>query len=572
MFMLSSPKKMSLFIWSILILIIIPLSFIHLISMKSSILEWTLLSMNSFHITIPFIFDPQGLIFSSSVLIISASIMHFSESYMKHDPFLKRFIHLVILFILSMNMLIFIPHLMILLLGWDGLGITSFILVIYYQNPKSLAAGMITALTNRIGDVMILLAIAWSFNQAHWNILNMSFSSFSPFICLTIFIAGLTKSAQIPFSSWLPAAMAAPTPVSALVHSSTLVTAGVFLFIRFYSFLSLFSMFSKILLIVASMTMLMAGISAMMECDMKKIIALSTLSQLGVMMSSLAMNLPMLTFFHLITHAMFKALLFMCAGSLINLHSHSQDLRSMGNLSNQMPLLTSSMIIANAALCGTPFMAGFYSKDMIIELSLYNMNNFIIILMYIFATILTTSYSIRFLLSTIWAPSISTPLHSTNDLDLNISIPTLILTLAAIFMGSLINWIFISPQEEPILILSLKLLPILCIISGLLLLTSSSYYMSSPKSILISLNKTHNMNSMMWFLTPISSQAMIKIPLIMSHKMYKIMDQGWNETMGGQGSLIFSNFISSKIINLQDNLSTLHILLTFILFIPLILL
>ena len=144
---------------------------------------------------------------------------------------------------------------------------------------------------------------------------------------LAILVAAITKSAQIPFSRWLPAAIAAPTPVSAIVHSSTLVTAGVFLAIRFYPFLSLLPLFNKILLFVAVSTILMAGISATTEHDMKKIIALSTLSQLGIMITRLAFGLVSLTFFHMLTHAIFKSLLFVCAGSFINTHLHRQDLR-----------------------------------------------------------------------------------------------------------------------------------------------------------------------------------------------------------------------------------------------------
>ena len=195
---------------------------------------------------------------------------------------------------------------------------------------------------------------------------------------IIIIFAAITKSAQIPFRSWLPAAIAAPTPVSALVHSSTLVTAGVFLLLRFYPFLSSSKRFSTILLITGSITMLIAGQAALLETDIKKIIALSTLRQLGVIITSLSLGFTNLTFFHLITHALFKALLFVCAGSIINLHHHSQDLRFIGNTRQQTPLLNSCIIIANLALSGSPFMAGFYSKDLIIESSAFIRFNILI--------------------------------------------------------------------------------------------------------------------------------------------------------------------------------------------------
>lgn len=215
----------------------------------------------------------------------------------------------------------------------------------------------------------------------------------------SVIVAAITKSAQIPFSSWLPAAMAAPTPVRALVHSSTLVTAGVFLLIRFYPFLSSVSGFTESILVIASMTIFIAGIRALVECDMKKIIALSTLRQLGVIMASIGLGMPDLAFFHLITHALFKALLFVCAGTLIHLHHHSQDLRRMGNLANQIPITISCLNIANMALCGLPFLSGFYSKDLIIEMSLFNSTNVVILVLFIIATIITAAYSIRLIIT-----------------------------------------------------------------------------------------------------------------------------------------------------------------------------
>lgn len=216
-----------------------------------------------------------------------------------------------------------------------------------------------------------------------------------------ILVASMTKSAQIPFSRWLPAAMAAPTPVSALVHSSTLVTAGVFIIIRFHYFLSSIPLFNTTLLIIATTTIFIAGTAAISECDIKKIIALSTLRQLGVIMSRLGLGLTTLALFHLITHAMFKALLFLTAGSIIHFHHHSQDLRFIGNLPFTSPLTSSALLIANLALCGRPFLAGFYSKDLILESCLYSPFSLIIVTMFFLATGMTARYSIRFIITTI---------------------------------------------------------------------------------------------------------------------------------------------------------------------------
>lgn len=189
--------------------------------------------------------------------------------------------------------------------------------------------------------------------------------------------------------------MAAPTPVSALVHSSTLVTAGVFLLIRFFPFLETIAGFKSILLFISVLTLLMAGIGANYENDIKKIIALSTLSQLGVIIIRLGMGIPQLGLFHLYTHALFKALLFLCAGIIIHNRSNTQDIRHMGILYSQTPLTVRCINIANLSLCGAPFLRGFYSKDLILELSLNDPTSFLIVLLIFLATGITAAYSFR---------------------------------------------------------------------------------------------------------------------------------------------------------------------------------
>lgn len=205
----------------------------------------------------------------------------------------------------------------------------------------------------------------------------------------------MTKRAQIPFSAWLPAAIAAPTPVSALVHSSTLVTAGVYLMIRFSPLILSRVVFSNFLLLFSTLTMLMAGIRANFEMDLKKVIALSTLSQLGLIIISLSLGFVNLAYFHLLTHALFKALLFMCAGAIIHASGESQDVRFIGSLVFFMPIVGVCINIANFALCGIPFMAGFYSKDILIEVSLEGVSNLFIVLLLMISVGLTAMYSFR---------------------------------------------------------------------------------------------------------------------------------------------------------------------------------
>jgi NADH-ubiquinone oxidoreductase chain 5 len=206
--------------------------------------------------------------------------------------------------------------------------------------------------------------------------------------------AGITKRAQIPFSAWLPAAMAAPTPVSALVHSSTLVTAGVYLLIRFFYLLE-GSMIIKVLLIVSVITIFISGLGANFETDMKKIIALSTLSQLGVIMIILRIGIPDLAFFHLISHAIFKSTLFMCGGVVIHISNGRQDSRFMSNLRASSPFLMLVFSATNLSLLGFPFLSGFYSKDAILEFMFIRSYNVFIVFLVVAATGITVSYSLR---------------------------------------------------------------------------------------------------------------------------------------------------------------------------------
>jgi len=298
-----------------------------------------------------------------------------------------RFVLLILLFIFSIIIIIIRPNLIRILLGWDGLGLVSYCLVIYFQNVKSYNAGILTALSNRIGDVALLLAIAWILNFGRWNYIFYLEILKSNYIILLIrflvILAALTKRAQIPFSSWLPAAIAAPTPVSALVHSSTLVTAGVYLLIRFNYLINNFIR-GKILLLLGRLTILISGLGANFEIDLKKIIALSTLRQLGLIIRILSLGFYKITFFHLLTHALFKALLFLCAGSFIHNMINFQDIRLFGNFFNQMPLTSICFNISRLALCGIPFLAGFYSKDLILETICLLKINFLIFFIFFF--------------------------------------------------------------------------------------------------------------------------------------------------------------------------------------------
>lgn len=270
----------------------------------------------------------------------------------------------------------------------------SYCLVIYYQSVNSYNSGIITVLRNRVGDVTILMSVIFLINYSRLDIINLK--EIIRLCGVFILISGITKRAQIPFSAWLPAAIAAPTPVSSLVHSSTLVTAGIYLLIRF-NILFEFKLFSNVLIIIARMTLFIAGVGANLEIDFKKIIAFSTLRQLGLIILILSVGKVEFAFFHLIIHALFKSILFLCAGLVIHNMMGVQDIRYLGGFFSFSPPIRGCMGLARLSLFGFPFVGGFYSKDLILEYIYINSNNFIIILILIIRTSLTMMYCIRML-------------------------------------------------------------------------------------------------------------------------------------------------------------------------------
>jgi NADH-ubiquinone oxidoreductase chain 5 len=325
-------------------------------------LEWEYFNFCGVVLSGVFILDFYSILFSIVVLLISSMIFFYSKYYIDEDKNQLGFGLLLTLFVLSILFLIFSPNLVMLLLGWDGLGLTSYLLVVYYIRFSSSVAGIVTFLTNRLGDVFFLFSIGFIFFYGSWDF----YSNKLVFYLLSFFLifSFITKRAQVPFSSWLPMAIAAPTPVSSLVHSSTLVTAGVFLLIRFNFMVIPLSYF---LLVLRVMTLLIAGVIANFEWDLKKLIALSTLSQLGFMIFSYSIGLVLFSFFHLIRHALFKASLFMSSGVIIHSMDNRQEFRNSGLFTQVKPLLSMAVVVCLICLCGFPFTSGFFSKDLILD-------------------------------------------------------------------------------------------------------------------------------------------------------------------------------------------------------------
>nr|YP_003587602.1 NADH dehydrogenase subunit 5 [Hyphantria cunea]ADD53025.1 NADH dehydrogenase subunit 5 [Hyphantria cunea] len=509
-------------------------------------LEWEIISLNSNMVVMSILLDWMSLLFMMFVFLISSVVIYYSKSYMSSELNLSRFIILVLLFVSSMMLLIISPNIISILLGWDGLGLVSYLLVIYYQNLKSYNAGMLTALSNRIGDVLILMVISWMLNYGSWNyIFYLEFMKNDwemKLISSMIILAAMTKSAQIPFSSWLPAAMAAPTPVSALVHSSTLVTAGVYLLIRF-NYLLVDTFFLKSLLLLSGLTMFMAGISANYEFDLKKIIALSTLSQLGLMMSILSMGLPNLAFFHLLTHAMFKALLFMCAGVIIHLMNDIQDIRFMGGISLYVPLTSLCMNISNMALCGIPFLAGFYSKDLILELVSFSNLNLLIFFLYYISTGLTMFYTVRLTMYLMVNDFNLISIYNLYDEDYIMLKSMFILLFMSVVSGSFLSWVIFSYPYMIYLPFNLKMMVIyISLLGGVLGYLVSNMGIYSINKFIITYNLS-NFLSLMWFMPNLSTYGVSYYFLNFSQTLLKVVDMGWSEVYSGWGMMkIIKNY------------------------------
>nr|YP_010564735.1 NADH dehydrogenase subunit 5 [Volucella rufimargina]UZA61138.1 NADH dehydrogenase subunit 5 [Volucella rufimargina] len=527
-------------------------------------LEWEVISLNSMNIVMTFLFDWMSLLFMSFVLLISSLVIYYSSEYMMLDVYINRFILLVLMFVMSMMLLIISPNLISILLGWDGLGLVSYCLVIYFNNIKSYNAGMLTALMNRVGDVALLLAIAWMLNYGSWNYIYylefMKNDNNMMLIGSLVMLAAMTKSAQIPFSSWLPAAMAAPTPVSALVHSSTLVTAGIYLLIRF-NFLLVDTLMSQVLLLISGLTMFMSGLGANFEFDLKKIIALSTLSQLGLMMMILSMGFYKLAFFHLLTHALFKALLFMCAGAIIHNMNNFQDLRLMGGLSLYMPLTSSCFNVANLALCGMPFLAGFYSKDLILEIVSLSTLNMYIYFLFFFSTGLTVCYSLRLVYYSMTGDLNCMSLNVLNDEGWVMLKGMLGLMFMSIIGGSMLSWLIFLTPDMICLPYYLKFMTLLvCFLGGMF-----GYLISKISLFFVNKSLNYYLFSLfvgcMWFMPYISTYGIINYSLNIGMNTLKIFDQGWSEFIGSQN--LYKQLVNFSQFNnmLQNNNLKIYLML-----------
>lgn len=379
--------------FSLIILFLFGLSFIEL---KRYLLEVFPIEGVFMPCSIVFRLDYLSFFFFFCVSLISMVVFSYRKFYMGNSFYFldldsNRFLYLLFFFVSSIFFLVFSGSWFTLILGWDGLGLTSFLLVIYYNNFTRLRGGLLTFLVNRMGDSFFIVSFI-CIRRVGWYSFEYLISG-GIFFCFLVVLGAFTKRAQFPFSAWLPAAMAAPTPVSSLVHSSTLVTAGVYVLIRLNWLVSKVMLF---IIIVSLLTIIVGGFGACLELDFKKVVAISTLSQLGFIIFSISIGCWFLALFHTIFHAFFKSCLFLSTGSLMHEIMGFQDSRFFGSLRlsyfSKLFFLTSCF-----SLIGFPFFLGFYSKDSILGF-FYFINFRVIGFMFFVGCCFTVSYRIRLII------------------------------------------------------------------------------------------------------------------------------------------------------------------------------
>ena len=409
---------------------------------------YTWLTTGGARFEIGFLIDPLTALMMVVVTFVSLMVHIYTIGYMAEDPGYQRFFSYISLFTFAMLMLVMANNFLQLFFGWEAVGLVSYLLIgFWYTRESAVYASLKAFLVNRVGDFGFLLGIALLL--AHFGTLHSQevfkaapgLGGEITLVCILLFIGAMGKSAQFPLHVWLPDSMEGPTPISALIHAATMVTAGIFMVARMSPLYELSDMARSVVLVIGAITALFMGFLGIIQNDIKRVVAYSTLSQLGYMTAALGASAYSAAIFHLMTHAFFKAVLFLAAGSVIIALHHEQDMRRMGGLKKYMPITYWTMLIGAISSAGIPGFAGFFSKDAIIEAVHHSatpgaMIGYACLLVTVF---ITAAYTFRLVFMAFHGPERFDKHHPPHESPLVVTVPLILLAIPSIFSGWVIG-------------------------------------------------------------------------------------------------------------------------------------